>query len=388
MSQNFTGVTFAKQKVSPADDGAMYRAIFQDGILSGCEIGFVGTTLTMAAGRLMICGRQIRHPFAQSWAVADAITGYARLLLTIDLSRASQKDYFDQVVETIEYATAADGFPELEQSDINGTGIRYQVPVCVVSLGNSGITGIVSQLEKTRVSGGLNFKVVGGTTQPADPAENTIWVKTDEKVTNWLFSPDRPDEPKDGMVWIKTDVKSSVAFNALQTEGVIICPAAAYQYRSGVWASVKAESYANGSWISWPDWFVIAGESIHDLKAIGLPLSAGFVPMNSLEVLQVDGAIQVNGNNGYGIVYQDAYVDLTNYNILKIEGYFSFNGKDPYKLVVWSEIGSYITSNVVASAELSATGAALDVSELSGSYIVGISLADKKTQFIRNLYLE
>lgn len=39
---------------------------------------------------------------------------------------------------------------------------------------------------------GLNFKIVGGTTQPANPSENTIWVNTDADITGWMFSAKTP----------------------------------------------------------------------------------------------------------------------------------------------------------------------------------------------------
>lgn len=39
---------------------------------------------------------------------------------------------------------------------------------------------------------GLNFKIVGGTTQPANPSENTIWVNTDADITGWMFSAKNP----------------------------------------------------------------------------------------------------------------------------------------------------------------------------------------------------
>ena len=163
MSTNFTGVTFAKQKVTPADDAIVRRAILPDGILTGCALSYSGSTLTMAAGQLMVCGRQIKHPSAQNWAVSDATSGYARLLLTIDLTRTASKETFDQVVDTIEYATSADGFSELEQADINSAGTKYQIAVCVVSLGTGGITGIVEELEKSEASAGKLFAVIGVT---------------------------------------------------------------------------------------------------------------------------------------------------------------------------------------------------------------------------------
>ena len=154
MSNNFLGVTFAKQKVSPSDDAIIRRAALSDGILTGCALSYSGSTLTMAAGQLLICGRQIKHPSSQNWAIVDATSGYARVVLTIDLTRTASKDVFDQVLDTIEYASSVDGFSALEQADINAAGIRYQAVLAVVSLGTGGITGIASQLTKSEGSGG------------------------------------------------------------------------------------------------------------------------------------------------------------------------------------------------------------------------------------------
>lgn len=42
----------------------------------------------------------------------------------------------------------------------------------------------------------LNFKVVGGTSAPSNPKENTIWVNTSNKITAWAFSADEPNMTK------------------------------------------------------------------------------------------------------------------------------------------------------------------------------------------------
>lgn len=149
MSDKFTGVTFAKQKVTPSDDGTVRRTMLTDGILSGCELSYSGSTLTMAAGHLMACGRQFRHPASQNWAVVDATSGFARLVATIDLTKTATKETFDQIDASIEYASAVDGFVDLEQADLNGSGSMYQVVLCVVSLGTGGITGIVSAIGRS-----------------------------------------------------------------------------------------------------------------------------------------------------------------------------------------------------------------------------------------------
>ena len=149
MSSKFAGVTFDDQAATPSDDAIIRRAILADGILTGCEVSYTGSTLTMTAGQLMICGRQVKHPSTQNWAVADATTGFARLVLTIDLTRTSSKDTFEQVVDTVEYASAVDGFADLVQEDINASGTKYQIVAAVVSLTTGGISGIVSQLGQT-----------------------------------------------------------------------------------------------------------------------------------------------------------------------------------------------------------------------------------------------
>ena len=146
MSTNFTGVTFQKQKVTPIDDALIRRRILPDGILQGCKLSYSGSTLTMSAGQLMACGRQFRHPAAQNWPIVDATTGFARLLITVDLTRTASVETFDQIVDTIEYASAEDGFPELIQEDVNCDGSKYQIVICTVSLGVGGITGIISQI--------------------------------------------------------------------------------------------------------------------------------------------------------------------------------------------------------------------------------------------------
>ncbi len=152
MSEYFVGITFPQQKVTPSDDAAIRRAVLADSILSGCALSYAGSTLTMGAGLLIACGRQFRHTSVQNWAVTGATSGYARLVLTVDTTRASTKESFDQIVDSIEYASSLDGFLQLQQDDINEAGTVYQMAVCVVSLGAGGITGIIHKLGANTVS--------------------------------------------------------------------------------------------------------------------------------------------------------------------------------------------------------------------------------------------
>ncbi len=99
--------------------------------------------------------------------------------------------------------------------------------------------------------GGLNFKVVGGTTQPSNPSENTIWVNTSATITSWIFSATEPTNPTEGMAWISTGASSPVGFNTLKKNCVMIYPLSAKQYVSGAWVDVTAKSYQNGAWVDW-----------------------------------------------------------------------------------------------------------------------------------------
>lgn len=49
-------------------------------------------------------------------------------------------------------------------------------------------------LGRTNVGGGagLNFKVVGGTVQPINPKENTLWINTDVDIESWTFAAENP----------------------------------------------------------------------------------------------------------------------------------------------------------------------------------------------------
>ena len=54
------------------------------------------------------------------------------------------------------------------------------------------VSDIASKILNIPTGVELNFEVVGGTTEPVNPVENTIWINTDTEITNWFFSPSNP----------------------------------------------------------------------------------------------------------------------------------------------------------------------------------------------------
>ena len=387
MSEYFQGITFANQNVSPVDDAVLRRRLLSDGVLTGCELTYAGYTLTMAAGYLIACGRQIRRPTAENWAISDATSGYARVLMTIDLTRTATEEVFDQVNTSVEYATAEDGFPAVIQDDINATGSQYQVALAVVSLGTGGITGIVSKLELAASSGGgdggLNFSVVGGTSQPEIPKENTIWVNTDSEITGWAFSATEPGSPVEGMVWISTGLSSPVEFNALKKNWIWIYPISAKQYISGAWVPVTAQTYQDGAWSGWltTEYLVKDGNAKYAFSKNDNSVSIG-----------TKGGYYVFTASGAGYFGIWATADLTGYNTVKVDGVFqlSYEGTKNYtNLCVWpTGTSNPIWSNAVAKTALTTSGATLDVSSLSGSYYVGLTSTYTFEQKILNLYID
>lgn len=140
------GVTFQDQNVTPIDDARLYAAQTKDCILTGCDMTAVGITLTLGAGSLLIAGRNIRVPASINIPVNGATSGYARLLLTIDLTQTSTETLFQQAGADVEYSATLAGFPALTQDDINAGGTTYQAVLCVMELAPAGISGIVSRL--------------------------------------------------------------------------------------------------------------------------------------------------------------------------------------------------------------------------------------------------
>ena len=237
----------------------------------------------------------------------------------------------------------------------------------------------------------LNFSVVGGTTQPASPSENTIWVNTSTEITEWEFSASAPASPVAGMVWFLTWVESSVPFNALQQNGINLCPMKAQQYIDGVWVYKEAQSYQGSSW---KDWFLyivdIAATHMEVAGALNLlayrpSTSSSTVTKPNQSISSVSGMTLSlpDGDSGTaGSLFTSRKVDLTGYSTMKIyvesasteqsNGYVRFGATK-------SGANNYVVSaaKTICSGEngsVSAKTISLDVSDLTGTYYLFINL--------------
>lgn len=235
----------------------------------------------------------------------------------------------------------------------------------------------------------LNFRIAGGTTAPANPQENTIWINTANTITGWALAFDEPSNPVEGMVWVSIGVNGHSAFNALKKNVLTVAPMAVNQYVSGAWKNREGKIYIDQKWQDFVLYMVKNGKTVYPLKLMGKPHNAGVGSWSYGNSVSGDGYIAISGaSNGYGIAYVEN-IDLTNLKKLTIEGTF-YAPDSIFKLIVWSKLGTYISDNMVRYATLpNGTGTlSLDVSGLTGIHTVGISSMSTFTQKITNFWAE
>lgn len=177
-------------------------------------------------------------------------------------------------------------------------------------------------------SGGapLNFKVVGGTVQPANPKENTIWVDTDAEITGWTFSATQPETAQEGEVWIKTGAINSIEFNALKKNSLHVYPMNAKQYVDGVWTPKTALLYQNSVWRNFYTYLYDHGtEYPHIANFTDSRDSNGTVTRNDSDItMALNGTTASIGH----FAVTDVSMDLSQFNTIamKLSGTTSYGG--------------------------------------------------------------
>lgn len=229
----------------------------------------------------------------------------------------------------------------------------------------------------------LNFKVVGGTTQPTSPKENTIWVNTRTKISEWTFSATQPVNPTDGMVWFSTGKSSSVEFNALKKNRLNVYPISVKQYISGKWTNKTAKTYLNGKWTDWAIalYFVESGVKNADQTYISSTQNSTLSSENGFLTIKPSG-------DSYRGLYFKGKKD--GHTTLSIDGVFTGNATT---IKVWNVNAAPTYQNynttALASAAVSTTGGNLDISNLSnGEYLFGFCSGPSETNKIRNFLLK
>jgi hypothetical protein len=242
----------------------------------------------------------------------------------------------------------------------------------------------------------LNFKVVGGTSAPSNPKENTIWVNTSTKITNYVFSSTQPSGVN-GTVWFKTGSSCRTEFNALKKNAIQMYPYECYQYSGTAWTEVTAKCYYGGSWmdIGIPEFYIFKS---------GTGLMNGITGFSnaSVNTSQIyNNYIEVGPNLGKSSTinaYSDKTVDVTDYKTAYFTGVtITATSGEANTMTSYVYVGSAKTavgsSNVNGNAtHASEKTVSVDISKLTGEVAVGISLTCNtggSYKFsVRNIWLE
>ena len=227
-------------------------------------------------------------------------------------------------------------------------------------------------------SGGLNLKIVGGTSEPSNPRENTIWVNTDQKITSWIFSAAEPDEPEEGIVWISTGTSSTVAFNALKKNGIQIHLIYTKQYINSAWVRKNTKIYQSGEWTDlWSGrLFDVGNEYTEITGGWELEKQIDQSDIRSVGGLTTSGYLYSSTKNTFNFVHTKKPIDLTGFNSLKANIYYINSSYRLYIAVLpfdtdWG-YDSYAARELVTAKGL----VSLDISNLGDKYYVAIGCYD------------
>lgn len=225
----------------------------------------------------------------------------------------------------------------------------------------------------------LNFKVVGGRSQPAFPVENMIWVNTSAPITGWVFSAEEPTAPAEGLVWISTGKVSPVEFNAVRRNSIMVCPLAARQYVGG-WLDKEARTYQGGEWMDWITYIIREGKAEKTFAYVKGSLGYG-----EMSGAQGDGSYDLTCrllNNYQGMakslmcVSDMAGEDLSNWKEICVVASKVDSATSAWKLCIieGSAVPSSVPTTFVASADLPGSGTVvLPLDGLTpGNYVVCI----------------
>lgn len=212
-------------------------------------------------------------------------------------------------------------------------------------------------------SGGasLNFKVVGGTSVPSNPSANTIWVNTSTAISDWVFSATQPTGAT-GRVWIQTDKASTVAFNALKKNNIMVYPVSVKQYVSSKWVDKTAKTWNGSKWIDWYNGEIfLNGNQYTDI-------TGGWKACNgSGQKVTIGSSSMVFTNTGDSDRYATAYtvnsLDLSKYTkiIATISIPSTSDAKDEFKLGVTNQNTNNEPTSFVASKTITAQSGNMDV---------------------------
>ena len=248
----------------------------------------------------------------------------------------------------------------------------------------------------------LSFEVVGGTTQPENPKENTIWVNTDTEISEYSFNATEPKEPTEGMVWILTITSSVISFNVIKQNNITIYPVSAKQYINGTWVAMDVKIYQNNIWADFATYLYNAGDECTDLTGGWIVISKRNSSGNSGQskapsLTRGSDTLTMTGvTDSGGMIYTQNKIAISSRKRLTLDANVITSTTDSNQMAlrILSDIGTYHNSNEVARIIFTNANAKdglfdLDVSGLNGEYYVAFTFhgSNSKQIIMRSLKL-
>lgn len=220
-----------------------------------------------------------------------------------------------------------------------------------------------------RGGGGLNIKVVGGTTKPANPRDNTIWVNTSVAITGYVLSPTKPGTGTEGQVWLQT-ANSGVEINVGKRNAVLLHITTCNLYTGGSWQMVSASVYVSGAWTEIDTNIYLVKDGV---------LIAEMQHTSAAQLTQKSGYVELKGAGaGYHAAWLDN-VDLTDKTTISVAGEFNTVSQgtsiNAFSVAIWDKTQTNILYTTVTAyaSYYGKNSAQLDVSAYTGEYKVGIT---------------
>lgn len=194
----------------------------------------------------------------------------------------------------------------------------------------------------------LGFEVVGGTSAPNSPKENTIWVNTDTHITGWGIG-DYANigwSMPEGYVYIDADTSANSGgdFNALKKNEIWLRPIRAKQRVNGAWVDKTAKIYQNGAWKS-TEYIIVPNTDATWTTSKG---TASANKTTSGTTVNVTTKASANGTATDSGIYTE--FDATQYSTFYIKGSYTFNNtttsSQVYKIQLLNSSGSAISTIV------------------------------------------
>ena len=255
--------------------------------------------------------------------------------------------------------------------------------------------GFVTAIHDISTGVALNFQVIGGTSAPANPTENTIWVNTDQTITSWVFSHNQPKSPSEGMVWIVNGASTISEFDAVSDVSLRVQVAGVKQYISGAWVVKTAKVYQNGAWHE--TILYLYNNGYNNTSVTGGWTTTRYNYDSSIAnqgtptiTYNAANIKYVSNQNQHCIFNTVQKVDLTPYKTLKatISKCILGNGNSRMNLSVKNTPNCYYWTYVASSSVSGANTYSVNVESLRGEYYIVFNSYSGTEVYITQIYLE